>query len=212
MAIRLILADDHPLVLQALEGLFATQEDVEVVSVCRDGESALQETRRLSPDVLVLDLAMPKMDGVSVLERLHAETLGTRVVVFTGNINERQALDCVRLGVRGVVLKESPPELLLQAVREVAGGEMWVEKRSYTQAVALLMRQQDANRHVARLLTAREMEVFLLAAQGLRNREIAQELVVTEGTVKLHLHHVFEKLGLRGRPDLIRYAHKNALL
>jgi DNA-binding NarL/FixJ family response regulator len=212
MAIRLILADDHPLVLQALEGLFATQEDIEVVAVCRDGESALQATRRLSPDVLVLDLAMPKMDGVSVLERLHAETLGSRVVVFTGNINERQALDCVRLGVRGVVLKESPPELLLQAVREVAGGEMWVERRSYTQAVALLMRQQDANRHVARLLTAREMEVLLLAAQGLRNREIAQELVVTEGTVKLHLHHVFEKLGLRGRPDLIRYAHKNALL
>jgi DNA-binding NarL/FixJ family response regulator len=212
MAIRLVLADDHPLVLQALEDLLATEEDMDVVAVCQDGESAVEAVRRLSPDLLLLDLSMPKLDGISVLECLHAEMPLTRVVVFTGNMDERRALECLRLGVSGVVLKESAPEVLLEAVRKVASGEVWVEKQSYSQAVALLLRQQDTNRHLARLLTPREMEILLLAAQGLRNKEIGQKLMVTEGTVKMHLHHVFEKLGLRGRSDLIRYAHQNALV
>jgi len=212
MTIRLVLADDHPLVLQALDGLFATEDDMEVVALCRDGESALEAVRRLSPDVLLLDLSMPKRDGITVLRSLQAEGLSTQVVVFTGNMDERRALECMRLGVSGIVLKESPPELLLQAVRRVASGELWLEKRSHGQALALLLRQEDANRHLARLLTPREFEILLLAAQGRRNKEIAQELAVTEGTVKMHLHHVFEKLGLRGRSDLIRYAHQNALV
>ncbi|OFW61871.1 MAG: hypothetical protein A2133_02665 [Actinobacteria bacterium RBG_16_64_13] len=212
MAIRLVLADDHPLVLQALAGLFATEEDMEVVALCRDGESALEAVRRFHPDVLLLDLSMPKLDGVGVLESLQAEEPRAQVVVFTGNMDERRALECLRLGVSGVVLKESPPEVLLEAIRKVASGELWLEKHSYSQAVALMLRQQNANRQLATLLTPREFEILLLAAQGRRNKEIAQELAVTEGTVKMHLHHIFEKLGLRGRSDLIRYAHQNALV
>lgn len=212
MGIRLVLADDHPLVLQALDGLFATEEDMEVVALCRDGERALEAVRRLSPDVLLLDLSMPKLDGIAVLESLRAEESRVQVVVFTGNMDERRALECLRLGISGVVLKESPPEVLLEAIRKVASGELWLEKHSYSQAVARMLREQNANRRLAALLTPREFEILLLAAQGRRNKEIAQELAVTEGTVKMHLHHVFEKLGLRGRPDLIRYAHQNALV
>jgi DNA-binding NarL/FixJ family response regulator len=212
MTIRLVVADDHPLVLEALNGLFATEDDMEVVALCRDGESALEAVRQFSPDVLLLDLSMPKRDGISVLETLRAEELPTQVVVFTGNMDERRALECLRLGVSGVVLKESPPEVLLHAIRRVASGELWLEKHSYSRAVALMLRQENANRHLAALLTPREFEILLLAAQGRRNKEIAQELAVAEGTVKMHLHHVFEKLGLRGRSDLIRYAHQNALV
>jgi len=212
MTIRLVLADDHPLVLQALDGLFATEDDMEVVALCRDGESALQAVRQFAPDVLLLDLSMPQLDGIAVLQSLQAEDPLTQVVVFTGNMDERRALECLRLGVSGVVLKESPPELLLQAIRRVASGELWLEKHSFSQAVSLMLRQQNANRRLATLLTPREFEILLLAGQGRRNKEIAQELAVTEGTVKMHLHHVFEKLGLRGRSDLIRYAHQNALV
>jgi len=212
MTIRLVLADDHPLVLQALDGLFATEDDMEVVALCRDGETALEAVRQFAPDVLLLDLSMPQLDGIAVLQSLQAEESLTQVVVFTGNMDERRALECLRLGVSGVVLKESPPELLLQAIRRVASGELWLEKHSYNQAVALMLRQQNANRQLAALLTPREFEILLLAAQGRRNKEIARELAITEGTVKMHLHHVFEKLGLRGRSDLIRYAHQNALV
>jgi len=212
MNIRLVIADDHPLVLQALEGLFAIQHDMEIVALCRDGESALEAVRQLRPDVLLLDLSMPKLSGTAVLESMHAEGLPTHVVVFTGNIDERRALECLRFEVSGVVLKESPPELLLEAVRRVASGELWLEKQSHSQALALMLRQQNANRQLASMLTPREFEILLLAAEGRRNKDIAQELTITEGTVKMHLHHVFEKLGLKGRSDLIRYAHQNALV
>ncbi len=212
MAIRIVVADDHPLVLDALEGLLSAEDDFEVVALCRDGESALRAVRQHNPDILLLDLTMPILDGVAVLERLSAEETTTSVVVFTGTMDEKRALDCLRLGVSGVILKEAPSDQLIQAVRKVAAGEIWLEKQSYSQAMSLMLRQQNTNRHLASLLTPREMEILLLAAQGMRNREIAQELTITEGTVKMHLHHIFEKLGLPGRAGLIRYAHQNGLV
>lgn len=212
MAIRIAIADDHPLVLEALRDLLASEDDMEVVAACGDGEGALEAVRRLTPDILLLDLSMPKLDGIAVLEKLGIEGRKTNVVVFTGTMDEKRALDCLRLGVSGVVLKEAPSEQLLQALRKVAAGEVWLEKQSYSQAMSLLLRQQNTNRRLAALLTPREMEILLLAAHGMRNREIAQELTITEGTVKMHLHHVFEKLGLQGRAGLIRYAHQNGLI
>ncbi len=144
--------------------------------------------------------------------RLRAEGIPTNVVIFTGAMDERRALDCLRLGVAGVVLKEAPPEQLLEAVRKVAGGEIWLDKQSYSQAMSLMLRQENANRQLTTLLTPREIEVLVLTARGRRNKEIAQELLITEGTVKMHLHHIFEKLGLSGRAELIRYAHQNGLV
>jgi two-component system, NarL family, nitrate/nitrite response regulator NarL len=212
MPITIVLADDHPLVLEALQGLFASEQDMQVVASCRDGESALELVRTFTPDILLLDLSMPVLDGVAVLERLQTENWATNVVVFTGAMNERRALDCLRLGVCGVVLKEAPSEQLLEAVRKVAAGELWLEKQSYTQAMGLMLRQENANRHLSSLLTSREIEILVAAARGSRNKEIAQEMTITEGTVKMHLHHIFEKLGLQGRTELIRYAHKNGLV
>jgi DNA-binding NarL/FixJ family response regulator len=154
MTTRVVIADDHPLVLQALHGLLRSQPDMEVVGACRSGQAAIDAVQKVSPDVLVLDLSMPGMDGIDVLERLGADNNPTRVVVFTGNMDERRALECLRLGVAGVVLKESPPEMLLQAIRKVAAGDVWLEKRSHTQAVSLMLRQEEAKKRLATQLPA----------------------------------------------------------
>jgi DNA-binding NarL/FixJ family response regulator len=211
MAVRLVIAEDHPLVARALETLLSSQADLEVVGVAGDGQNAVDLVLRLIPDVLLLDLTMPRLDGIAVVEQLISHGISTRVLVFTGNIDERRALDCLRLGVAGVVLKEAPPEQLLNAVRKVAAGDVWLEKQSYKKAVDLMLRQGEARRHLATILTPREIEVMNMAAEGLRNKDIADRLRVTEGTVKLHLHRVFDKLGLRGRSDLVRYVHEKFL-
>ena len=133
---------------------------------CRDGQSALEAVRRHAPDILLLDLSMPKLDGIAVLERLRADAIPTDVVVFTGAMDERRALDCLRLGVAGVVLKEAPSEQLLEAVRKVASGEIWLDKRSYGQAMSLMLRQENTNRQLAALLTPREIEILVQPLGG----------------------------------------------
>jgi two-component system nitrate/nitrite response regulator NarL len=212
MAIRLVIADDHPLVVEALRALFAATDDMDVVASCGDGDSTLAAVRQHRPDILLLDLSMPGLDGVSVLEELQSGSYGTNVVVFTGAMDERRALDCLRLGASGVVLKGSPSRQLMEAIRRVAAGEVWLEKEPYAEAMALMLRQENTHRQLSTLITPREMDVLVLAANGKRNKEIALELTVTEGTVKLHLHHIFNKLGFRSRAELISYAHKNGFV
>ncbi len=210
--IRVVIADDHPIVLQAVETLLGEQDDIQVVGVCQGGQSAIDTVRQLSPDILVLDLGMPHVDGIAVMERMRAEGSPTRVVVFTGNMDDRRALECLRLEAAGVVLKELPPEMLLQAIRKVAAGDVWLEKKSHAQAISRVMRRQESKETLAHILTGRELEIFELVAQGWHNRDVAQHLHITEGTVKLHLHHVFGKLGLQGRAELIRYAHQTQIV
>jgi two-component system nitrate/nitrite response regulator NarL len=159
-----------------------------------------------------LDLSMPGFDGISVLDELKSEACDTNVVVFTGAMDEKRALDCFRLGVSGVVLKGGPSKNLMEAIRRVAEGEIWLDKEAYAEAMTFMLRQENTHRQLSTLLTPREMDILLLAAKGERNKEIARELTVTEGTVKLHLHHVFYKLGLQSRSELISYAHKNGLV
>jgi DNA-binding NarL/FixJ family response regulator len=212
MAIRLVIADDHPVVVEALQTIFAAADDIEVAAVCADGDSALAAVRRHSPDVLILDLSMPGLDGISVLETLKPESRDTNVVVFTGVMDERRALECLRLGVAAVVLKGSPSKQLLEAVHRVAAGEVWLDTHAYKDAMSLMLQQENTKRQLSTLLTPREMEVLALAAQGRSNKEVARDLTVTEGTVKLHLHSVYEKLGIHSRSELICYAYDHGLI
>jgi two-component system nitrate/nitrite response regulator NarL len=211
MAIRLVIADDHPFVIEALEALFAATDDMEVVTSCGDGDSTLAAVRRHSPDILLLDLSMPGLDGISVLDELKSESCDTNVVVFTGAMDEKRALDCLRLGASGVVLKGAPSKQLMEAIRRVAAGEVWLDKEVYAEAMTRMLRQENTHRQLSTLLTPREMDTLVLAAKGESNKEIARELTVTEGTVKLHLHHVFDKLGLQSRTELIIYAYEHGL-
>jgi two-component system, NarL family, nitrate/nitrite response regulator NarL len=207
-----VLADDHPLVLDGLESLFRTERDMRVVARCADGEATLQAVREHRPDVLLLDLRMPRGDGLSVLESIKKEGLQIRVVVLTAALDEDQIVEAIRLGVRGVVLKEMAPQLLVQCIRHVHAGERWLERGSVARALDKMVRRQEGEREVAAVLTVREIEVMRLVAKGLRNKEIAKSLSITEGTVKIHLHNAYEKLNVDGRLALSLYARDKGLV
>lgn len=212
MSIRLVLADDHPPILQGLTLLLRQEPDLEVLAVCRDGEETLQAVRQFQPDVLILDILMPGKDGLAVLRELRQLELPTRVILLTAAIDEDNLLEAMRLGVGGVVLKEMAVPLLIQCVRKVYAGDQWLERHSIGRAMEKMLRREAGTREVAKLLTPRELEIVRLAASGLRNKEIASRLTISEGTVKIHLHRSYEKLHVDSRIALLRYAQTKGLV
>jgi DNA-binding NarL/FixJ family response regulator len=212
MPIRLVLADDHPLILQALEQLFETQPDFQVLARCVSVEETLRAVWQHRPDVLLLDLCMPETGGLTVLRKMKQEEVRTRVVLLTGMVDEEEMLEAIHLGVCGVVLKDTPPALALQCVRAVHTGAQWLERRSISQALERLLQLDARRRQSESGLTSREVEIVRMVDAGLRNKEIACKLSISEGTVKLHLHHIFQKLNLANRLELIRYAQENGLV
>jgi DNA-binding NarL/FixJ family response regulator len=211
MPITLVLANDHPIFLDGLEDIFRREPDFQVLARCLEGQAALRAVRQLKPDVLILDLRMPKMDGLAVLREMQKEKLSTRVVVLTAALDEDEVLEAIRLGVQGVVLKEMAARLLVQCIRKVAAGEQWLEKRSVSLALERLLKREAATREIAGLLTSREIEIVRMVADGLRNREIADRLYINEGTVKAHLHNIYEKLKVNSRLQLTCYARDKGL-
>lgn len=211
MGISLVVADDHPLISEGVESLLRQEPDFTVLRRCRDGEETLETLRELRPDVLILDLRMPRMNGLAVLREMRKERLPTRVVLLAAAVEEDEVLEALHLGVSGVVLKDTSPQLLLQAVRKVHAGEQWLEKQSFGRALQKMLRREAGARQVAGILTRREIELVRLVTRGLRNKEIAEKLFINEGTVKVHLHNIYEKLGVCGRPALARYAEDKGL-
>lgn len=211
MPITLVLADDHPIFLDGLEDIFRCEPDFQVLARCLEGRAALQAVHQLKPDVLILDLRMPKVDGLAVLREMQKEKLPTRVVVLTAALDEDEVLEAIRLGVQGVVLKEMAARLLIQCIRKVAAGEQWLEKRSVSLALERLLKREVATRRIALVLTPREIEIMRMVADGLRNKVIAERLYVSEGTIKAHLHHIYEKLMVNSRLELARYARDQGL-
>jgi DNA-binding NarL/FixJ family response regulator len=211
MPIRLILADDHPIVLDGLAQLFSIEPEFQVEARCRDGEEALREVRTRLPDVLVLDIRMPRRDGLEVLRTIRLEGLATRVVLLTAALEEEQLVEALRLGVGGVVLKEMAPHLLLEAVKEVHSGGSWLDKSSVSRVLSKLLQREEGAREAAQVLTPREIEIVRMVARGLRNRAIGEQLLISEGTVKIHLHNIYQKLGVSGRLELAVYAQAKGL-
>ena len=211
MTINLVLADDHPIVLRGLAQLFQEEPDCQVLALCPDGEQAIGAVHRHRPDVLILDLKMPVRDGLAVLREIRARQLPTRVVLLTATLEDSEVLEAVRLGADGVVLKETAPEVLLRAVRQVHAGGQWLERRSVGEALRRVVEREAEARGVAAVLTAREIEIARLVASGSRNKEIAQRLCISEGTVKIHLHNIYEKLKVSGRVELAFYLQKKGL-
>ena len=182
-----------------------------MVASCTDGERALEEIRRLRPDVAVLDVAMPGLDGISVARQVRASGLPTRIVILTAVIDDDQAVEIARIGIEGVVLKEMPPHLLLECIRSVHHGKRWIEKESLSRATERMLRREEMLTR-SQVLTRREIEILRLVAEGLRSLEIAERLCVSEGTVKFHLHNIYEKLGVRGRMELVNEARRRHML
>jgi two-component system, NarL family, nitrate/nitrite response regulator NarL len=212
MPISLILADDHPLILKGLSDLFHSEQGFDVVAQCTDGEQALAAVRAHRPDVLVLDLNMPRKDGFAVLRAMREDRSPTRVVLLVADLADDQLVEATRLGVRGVLLKEMAPHLLVQCVRKVHAGETWVEKRSLARAFEALLRRESGTREIGQLLTPREIEIVRLAVKGLPNSEIAERLSIAEGTIKTHLHHIYEKLKVASRLELLLYCKEKGIL
>jgi two-component system nitrate/nitrite response regulator NarL len=212
VTIRLVLADDHPLILDGLEALFAGKNGYQVQARCSNGQEALAEVRRSKPEILILDLHMPGMEGIAVARALKGEDNPTRIVILTSTLDEREALDCLRAGVAGIVLKDMASSLLLQCVDKVAAGDVWVEKQSFSRVLESLLRREAGVQRLADRLSAREIQVVRLCAQGSCNADIAKSLSLTEGTVKAHLHKAYQKLGVQGRPGLTRFALENGLI
>lgn len=212
MPIRLVLGDDHPIVLDGLENLFRLEPDFRVVARCVNGEECLVAVRRHQPDVLVLDLRMPRKDGLTVLRELHREKHPAKVVLLAAALEEEEVLEALRLGVRGMVLKELAPQMVVQCVRKVYAGEQWLEKQAFGRALETLLRREAGEREAAGVLTPRELEMVGMVARGLRNKEMSERMNISEGTVKIHLHHIYRKLKVENRVDLILYAQSKRLV
>jgi DNA-binding NarL/FixJ family response regulator len=187
--IRLLIVDDHAIVRQGLEQLFATLPDVHVVGTAADGELAVTRARELDPDVVLMDIRMPKLDGVAATRRIVAGDPRVRVVILTSYEDDGQVAEARRAGAVGYLLKHSDPPDVVAAVRAAYEGDP-------VPAVPLRARPAAAERGV---LTPREREVLGLVGEGLSNREIARRLGITERTVKHHLTNVFQTIGVTDR-------------
>ena len=208
MPITLVLADDHRIVLAGLQQLLSCEPDFRVLATCTGGAAALAAVSLHRPDILLLDLEMPDKDGLAVLSELRQMETATRAVILTASLCAQEVLKAILLGARGVLLKEMAPDVLVQCIRTVHSGGRWLKGEVVSQALAGLGARQAA----ADLLTPRELEIVPLIARGLRNKEIARELSITEGTVKIHLHNIYQKLELDSRVALTLWAQEKGLL
>jgi len=207
--IRILVADDHPMLREGLVAVLGTQPDFEVVGEATNGEEAARLARRLEPDVILLDLEMPNVDGVGALERLRDAGSTARAVVFTAYDTDERVLGALRAGARGYLLKGASREEIFSAVRAVNWGGSLLGPAV---AERLLERAGSDGGTSPENLTPREAEVLGLISRGLRNREIAERLFVTERTVKFHVGSILAKLGAHNRTDAVRIATRRGLV
>ena len=212
MPTRVFLADAHPIVLSGLDRLLEKDRRFEIVGRLSTALGTFEAVQALRPDVLVLDFLQPLGEGLAILKRMKQERLSTRVVLLTAAANETSILEALRLGAEGVVLKEMPPGLLLEAIQKVHAGRRWVETGLAAKTMEEMLRRDAAIDQLTYVLTSREIEVARKAAVGLSNAEIAERLYISKGTVKLHLHHIYAKLQVGSRRGLSAYAREIGLV
>jgi DNA-binding NarL/FixJ family response regulator len=208
--IRILVADDHPVVRDGLVMILSTQPDFEVVGAAGDGAQALAKALELAPDVLLLDLEMPELDGVEVINRLHQTQAGAKVIVFTAFDTDERIVDAVRAGIQGYLLKGAPREELFNAVRVVHAGGSLLQPMIVSKLLKHVNQPHDAPD--TDTLTPRELDVLKLMAQGLQNKEIAAQLVISERTVKFHVSSILSKLNAGNRTEAVALAAQQGLV
>lgn len=212
MSLRIVLADDHPIVLGGLASLLSLHQDLEVVAQCTNAADVLPAVRRERADLLIADLVMPGRGGLELARDLREAELPVRMILLTARIDADQVVEALRLGVAGIILKQTAPTQILDCIRRVAAGEQWMDPIVGRQTLDGMLRRQAANERATALLTPRELEVVKMVASGQRNREIADALGISEGTVKAHLRTIFDKLGIESRMKLSVYAREHSLV
>jgi DNA-binding NarL/FixJ family response regulator len=219
--IRIVVADDHPIFRDGLCKLLALEEDFEVVAQAQDGRQVLEVLQQLAPDILLLDLKMPGLDGLATLQRLQAVKNKTRVIVLTASDDKNEFVQAMRLGTSGIVLKQTATELLIKSIRRVHAGEIWLDSHTTAAVIRQFVAADEAPPQMAPAipgrererspLSQREREIVALVAQGFKNKEMAEKMFISEQTVKNHLHNIFDKLGVSDRLELALYAIHNNL-
>jgi NarL family two-component system response regulator LiaR len=208
--IRVLLVDDHAVVREGLRAFLELQEGIEVAGEAGDGREALAEAARLRPDVILMDLVMPELDGIGAMRSLREQLPTTRVIVLTSFLDEDKLLPALRAGAAGYLLKNAPPQELARAVRAAHAGEALIDPVVAARLVESLA--ADGGPEPLDRLTPREREVLVLIGRGFPNKQIARELEVSEKTVKTHVGHVLAKLGVTDRTQAAVFAVRAGLV
>ncbi|HEV7321398.1 MAG TPA: response regulator transcription factor [Ensifer sp.] len=208
IALRAIVVDDHRIVLDGLRRLIETVPGWEVVATCERAEDALQVLADRSADIVIADLRMPQMDGLEFIRRVRGHGKRIAVIILTADIADDQIAEAMRLGVNGIVLKEQAPDTLLDCIGAVAAGKTYFQDQALRSALDRIRTQEAVQTPGVELLTQREIEVSRLAASGIRSKEIGAKLGISPGTVKLHLHSIYSKLGISTRVELANLANR----
>jgi DNA-binding NarL/FixJ family response regulator len=211
VSLRVVLADDQAVVREGLVTLLGLLPGVEVVGAAADGLAALELVAEHHPDVVLVDLRMPRCDGVETTERIRAEHPGTEVVVLTTYADDEALLAALRAGARGFLTKDADAEAIARALRSAAAGQSTVDGELQRRLVEAATRSTPRRVKEIEGLTAREIEVLRLIAAGLSNTEIARTLVVSEATVKTHVNHLFTKARLRDRAQAVAFAYRTGI-
>jgi DNA-binding NarL/FixJ family response regulator len=212
--IRVVLADDHPIVRDGLRKLLSLEEDIQVVGEASDGREVLQIVQQTEPDVVILDLRMPNLDGLSALQALQQFNKKAKIIILTASEDKNEFVQAMKLGCSGIVLKQTAPELIVKSIRKVYAGEIWLDSHTTAAVMRQFASPSDVMGGTGKTrerspLSQREREIVSLVAQGYKNKEMAEKMFISEQTVKNHLHNIFDKLGVSDRLELALYAiHK----
>ena len=212
--IRVAIVDDHTMFREGIKKILSLEPDIEVVGEAVDGEEIISLLSHCRPDILLLDLKMEKVDGLAVLPQIVELYPQLRVIILTASISLQESVGAIKQGARGIILKHAASEFLIKGVRKVQAGELWADNNTMSQVVDSLSKRFRSEAGTLRSkdeLSSREKEVVALVASGLRNREIAERLFISEQTVKTHLSNIFQKLGLGDRLELALYALRHNL-
>jgi len=216
LTIRILLIDDHTVMRMGLRVLIENQQGLKVVGEAAGRADALELAEREQPDIILLDLSLPGTDGIDLIPELQAVAKEARILVLTGVLDPEAHKRAIHFGAMGVVLKEKAPEVLIKAIEKVYEGEIWLDRAMVANVVGQRSRLRESSKHdpeVGKIatLTGREREVVALVGEGLRNRQIADRLFISEGTVRNHLTTVFSKLEVSDRFELLIYSYRHSI-
>ena len=197
-----VIADRHPVVLLGLTNVLAAQNGFKVVACCNDGPNCIEAIRSLVPDMAILDISMPGLTGLEILAIANSESLSTRLVFFTASVEDHELVISAAAGAYGVILKDVAVEILVQSLREIADGQRLLPLPTVPREQGNVANSEN----VLTVLTDRERQIMRLVSGGLSNKEIARRLNITDGTIKQHLHHIYQKLEISNRTVLAAFA------